>query len=231
MRIIRALALLPLLFSDLARAQDASSWSSGSMTPGQRGETKLLRTDTPRKSQRPPTAVTAPADAATLQRLTPPGAVTGQGTGALASSTVPKSTAGNDAAYDAFDQGRYLTALDLAQKAAATGDAQAHTLIGRLYQDGLGVPVDLVVAAQWYRRAAELGDIEGTFAFAVMLAEGDGIQKNRAGAADLFETAAARHAPQRAARAPRPACPATPPAHRALANRANPACSARKYSR
>src|SRR5262245_44779007 len=36
---------------------------------------------------------------------------------------------GDDAAYEAFDQGKYLTALDLAQKAAEKGDPQAHTLV------------------------------------------------------------------------------------------------------
>ena len=76
-----------------------------------------------------------------------------------------------DAAYTAFDQGRYLTALALASKAAEAGDPQAHTLIGRIHAEGLGVKRDETVASQWYHRAAQLGDIEGAFALGVLLAE------------------------------------------------------------
>ncbi len=198
--------LLLALCPGSAHAQDASSWTSGpatAMPPNQRGETRLLRPDSQRApADRPgatapnPRALPGPAAAApsagTLQRFNAPGAAPAAGTGAFGSTTVPKTSGGSDPAYDAFDQGRYLTAFELAKTAAATGDPQAHTLVGRLYQEGLGVPRDLIVAAQWYRRAAELGDTEGIFAFGVMLAEGDGLQRNRAGAADLFEQAAAR---------------------------------------
>jgi len=101
----------------------------------------------------------------------------------------------DDPAYEAFDQGKYLTALDLATKAAEKGDPQAHTLVGRIYAEGNGAPQNLALAAQWYARAAELGDPEGMFAYAVMLAEGNGVPKNREAAAKLFEAAAAhKHA-------------------------------------
>jgi uncharacterized protein len=102
---------------------------------------------------------------------------------------------GDDAAYEAFDQGKYLTALDLAQKAAAKGDPQAHTLVGRIYAEGVGVPQNLSLAAQWYARAAELGDVEGAFAYGVMLAKGQGVQKDMEAAARMLEAAAARRHP------------------------------------
>ena len=57
--------------------------------------------------------------------------------------------------------------------------------MGRIYEQGLGVPKDQLTAAKLYRRGAALGDKEATFAFAVMLAAGRGIQKNVAGAAQL----------------------------------------------
>jgi len=100
---------------------------------------------------------------------------------ATGTSTVTKTPApaGDDAAYEAFDQGKYLTALELGLKAAAKGDAQAHTLVGRIYQDGLGTSKNLAAAAQWYARGAELGDAEAMFSVAVMLAEGQGVQKDR----------------------------------------------------
>lgn len=97
---------------------------------------------------------------------------------------------GDDAAYIAFDQGQYLTALRLAEAKAKQDDPQAHTLIGRLYSEGLGVPQNELTAAKWYRRGAELGDIEAMFAFGVMLASGKSIKKDPAGAAQMFERAA-----------------------------------------
>jgi uncharacterized protein len=190
------IALLAILSSP-AQAQDSSSWSSGTLSaPNQRpGEAKILR--------QPPAKSLKPSLGPGNERILPDGqkgdasatfkpasdeAI--RGTGSLATTTVHKQGGGTDPAYDAFDQGRYLTALELATKGAEAGEPQAATLIGRLYQEGLGVKTDLVLAAKWYRRAAELGDLEGTFAFGVMLAEGEGIQKNRAGAAQLFDTAA-----------------------------------------
>ena len=55
-------------------------------------------------------------------------------------STPRRRPPGEDAAYEAFDQGKYLTALDLAPKAAEKGDPQAHTLVGRIYAEGYGAP-------------------------------------------------------------------------------------------
>jgi TPR repeat protein len=97
---------------------------------------------------------------------------------------------GDNAAYIAYDQGQYLTALKLAKYGAERDVPQALTLLGRIYEQGLGVPRDELTAARMYRRGAELGDVESMFAFAVMLAAGRGIQKNVAGAAQLFERAA-----------------------------------------
>lgn len=107
-----------------------------------------------------------------------------------AATGIEKPAPGHDDAYLAFDQGRYLTALDLAQKLAEKGDARAHTLIGRIHAEGLGVPKNEALAAQWYKRAAELNDVDGMFAYGVILAEGRGVKKDRAGAAVMFERAA-----------------------------------------
>lgn len=102
---------------------------------------------------------------------------------------------GEDAAYIAFEQGQYLTALNLAERAANEGDPQSHTLVGRIYAEGLGVPQDASVAARWYARGAELGDIESAFALGLLFAEGRGIEKDRAAAARMFEMAAAKGHP------------------------------------
>lgn len=113
------------------------------------------------------------------------------GPSTTASNTANRSAPADDnAAYEAFDQGKYLTALAMAQKAAAAGDAISHTLIGRIYAEGFGVPKDLASAAKWYARGAELGDIESAFALGVLHAQGAGVAKSYADAARHFETAA-----------------------------------------
>ncbi len=107
----------------------------------------------------------------------------------------PGAPAGDDAAYEAFDQGQYLTALELAVKAAERGEPTAHTLVGRIYADGLGTSKNTPLAAQWYARGAELGDPEAMFAYGLMLAEGEGVEKDRQEAARFLEAAAAKRHP------------------------------------
>jgi hypothetical protein len=171
--------LAAILVSGLAASAETSSWSrTQPATPGGSGsEAKIVRTAPQGKSAGPAR----------------PKAQRPEARGAQADvSTQDKTVAGDDAAYEAFDQGKYLTALDLATKAALKGDPQAHTLVGRIHDEGLGVAKDPVLAAQWFRRAAELGDVEGMFAFGVQLADGHGIRKDRVGAGQLFEMAAQR---------------------------------------
>lgn len=94
------------------------------------------------------------------------------------------------AAYDAFEEGKYLTALSLAQDAAGRGDPQAYTLMGRIYSEGTGVSRDPVKAAEAYDKGAALGDVSAMVSLAVMLASGNGVEKNRDKAAEMFERAA-----------------------------------------
>ena len=99
---------------------------------------------------------------------------------------------GNDAAYIAFDQGQYITAKRIAEERVKQNDPQAHTLLGRIYAEGAGVPRDELKAAQWYQKGAELGDTEAMFALGVILASGTAVKKDHDGAAQMFEQAARR---------------------------------------
>lgn len=102
---------------------------------------------------------------------------------------------GDDAAYEAFDQGQYVTALQLGVKAAERGEPTAHTLVGRIYADGLGTSKNSPLAAKWYERGAELGDPEAMLAYGLMLAEGQGIDQDRVAAGRYFEAAAMKKHP------------------------------------
>lgn len=95
----------------------------------------------------------------------------------------------HDPAYAAFDEGNFVAALEEASKAAERGEPAAHTLIGRIHEEGLGVAKDDTKAAQWYHKAARLGDVNAQFALAVMLAKGRGVERDYGAAANLFELA------------------------------------------
>lgn len=98
--------------------------------------------------------------------------------------------AATNPAFDAFQSGEYLTAIKEAEKAAAKGDAAAHTLLGEIYSKGLGANRDEALAASWYEKGAKLGDANAQLALGVMLNEGRGVKKDKARAATLFEKAA-----------------------------------------
>jgi TPR repeat protein len=98
-----------------------------------------------------------------------------------------------DPIYGAFDAGKYGEAKKLAEEAAAKGDGPAHTLLGQIYEQGLGVPQDLAKAAEEYAKGASLGDVHSQFSLGVMLVEGRGIKEDKKLAADFFELAASKN--------------------------------------
>jgi TPR repeat protein len=61
-----------------------------------------------------------------------------------------------------------------------------------LYLQGKGVPKDTTQAAQWFRRAADNGDLGAEVEFAIRLFNGDGVPKDEARAARYFLHAAQR---------------------------------------
>ena len=78
-------------------------------------------------------------------------------------STTPPTTS-DPSASDLNDQGvaaytarSYAEAAELFRKAADMGHAPAQYNLGYCYKYGDGVPRDLAVSAEWYRKAAEQG--------------------------------------------------------------------------
>ena len=95
-----------------------------------------------------------------------------------------------DPAYAAYDSGNYGQALKLATDAAAKGEVQADTLIGKLYSEGLGIRQDEAKAAEWFTKGAVAGDMHAQFELGLMLAQGRGVKKDEKKSADFFEAAA-----------------------------------------
>jgi TPR repeat protein len=61
------------------------------------------------------------------------------------------------AGVDAWQQGDYRRAVAEWRPLAANGDADAQFNLGQAYKLGRGVPVDLPIAADWFRKAAAQG--------------------------------------------------------------------------
>jgi uncharacterized protein len=97
----------------------------------------------------------------------------------------------DDPAWAAYDDGRYVTALAAAKEAAAQGQPAAHTLVGRILNEGLGVPRDAKGALEWYRKGAELGDANAQLALGLLYVRGEGVPADPEVAAQWFEKSAA----------------------------------------
>jgi uncharacterized protein len=102
-----------------------------------------------------------------------------------------------DLAYGAFQRGHYLTAFDEATKrVTADRDPVAMTLIGQIYANGLGVPIDKVKAGQWYAEAAKRGDRNAIFAYGMAKLLGEGMPKDQNGGILLLNKAAELKVPE-----------------------------------
>ncbi len=119
--------------------------------------------------------------------------------GALALAAIPASAAKMkpvkaDAAYAAFQTGYYITAHTEAEARLKKQpkDAAAMTLLGEIYSQGLGVPPQPEVAAQWYDKAAHLGDAHAMATYGLMLIDGLGVNKDTALGKTMLEQAAGK---------------------------------------
>ena len=74
--------------------------------------------------------------------------------------------AGWDEAVAAYQRGDYATALREWRPLAEQGHADAQFNLGLMYSKGKGVPQDDTLAAKWYRKAAEQGQVQAQLALA-----------------------------------------------------------------
>jgi TPR repeat protein len=105
-----------------------------------------------------------------------------------------KAAPGPDLAYGAYQRGLYKAAFREAtlRLEKDPGDAAAMTLLGELYNQGLGVPLDPAKAAEWYRLAAQRGDAHAMSSLGLMALDGRGMAKNGAQGKAWLEKAAAK---------------------------------------
>lgn len=88
-----------------------------------------------------------------------------------------------------FSSGDYRDAANTLPGLAASGNAEAETDLGYMYQYGLGVPQDENHALGLYKQAATQGYAPGESALGVLLVQGNTVPHDYAQAIKLFETA------------------------------------------
>jgi len=102
-----------------------------------------------------------------------------------------------DLAYGAYQRGLYNQALREATLRLEKDktDSAAMTLLGELYNQGLGVPASPAKAVEWYRLAAARGDARALSSLGMMALEGRGMERNLAQGRAWLEEAAAKGNP------------------------------------
>jgi uncharacterized protein len=110
----------------------------------------------------------------------------------------PAPAAQPDLAYGAYQRGHYIAALREATARLERNpeDAAAMTLLGELYNQGLGVASDPAKAMDWYRLAAQRGDPHALLSMALMALDGRGTPKDPAQGKTWLEQAAAKGEPR-----------------------------------
>lgn len=73
------------------------------------------------------------------------------------------------AGVDAWSRGEYKKAVENWRPVAIAGDADAQFNLGQAYKLGRGVPVDLGLAEEWYRKAALQGHVQAEDAYGLTL--------------------------------------------------------------
>ncbi|WP_375275715.1 tetratricopeptide repeat protein [Methylorubrum thiocyanatum] len=143
-------------------------------------------------AKEPPAPATAKPNPLDLKRELPsPYSANAEG----AKPATPNPNA--DAAYGAYQRGRYVTAFREATKRieANPKDAAAMTLLGELYNQGLGVKQDPKRAHEWYRLAAAQNDANAMASLGLMAMDGRGQPKDEKAGRAWLEQAARKGQP------------------------------------
>ena len=88
------------------------------------------------------------------------------------------------------DRGHYATALRAWLPMAETGNAEAQNNVGYMYEEGLGVPQNYLMAMNWYRQAADGGLAQAQHNMGMLYHHGYGVAENLPEAFRWFKMAA-----------------------------------------
>lgn len=91
--------------------------------------------------------------------------------------------------FVAYDRADLQSALRIWSQAAESGDTEAQTNVGEIYERGLGVPPDFAAAAQWYQKAADKGYSRALFNLGTLYDQGLGVPQDGLKALNLYRQA------------------------------------------
>lgn len=153
------------------QATNVGSPSSSRRPTGQPGGTVPIKPSTPLASTQPKGPVSYDS---------PQGFV----------SSDPKVEARFKQGYDLYMKKSYAAAFPILLETAQAGHPRAQAVLGILYSQGRGQPVDNKQAAVWYAKAAAQGHRAAQFSLGNLYLEGDGVQKDQAKAVQLYRQSA-----------------------------------------
>jgi hypothetical protein len=158
--------------ADLLTRQDTNSSPSSSRRPtGQPGGTVPIKPSTPLES----TQKKGPATYDSPQGLV---------------SSDPKVEARFKQGYDLYVKKSYAAAFPILMETAQAGHPRAQAVLGVIYNQGRGQPVDNKQAAVWYGKAAAQGHRAAQFSLGNLYLEGDGVPKDQVKAVQLYRQSA-----------------------------------------
>jgi uncharacterized caspase-like protein len=92
--------------------------------------------------------------------------------------------------YAAYDRASLQTSLEVWLPAARDGDAAASTIVGELFERGVGSTPDYGAAAEWYRRAAATGSTRAQINLGHLYEKGLGVARDPREALKWYRRAA-----------------------------------------
>ena len=91
--------------------------------------------------------------------------------------------------YVAYDRADYATALKVWLPQAKEGNPEAQTYVGEIYEKGLGIEPDYMLAAEWYRKAAAQNYARGQINLGHLYEKGLGVDQDLALAMNWYRRA------------------------------------------
>ncbi len=95
-------------------------------------------------------------------------------------------------AVEYYNIGKYADVLRIVKPMAESGNLAAMVLLGRCYENGLGVPQDPSTAVKWYAEAARHGDAEAQALLGFAYESGMGVARDEGTAISWYKRAADR---------------------------------------
>jgi hypothetical protein len=88
-----------------------------------------------------------------------------------------------------YDRANLTTALAVWLATAQAGDAEAQTVVGEIYEKGIGTAPDYTRAVEWYRKASDQGYARALFNLGTLYEQGLGVEKDTLQALNLYRDA------------------------------------------